>query len=97
MKTTLAAIIVTTAMLGANVALANDPVPYPDVGTGGDSKIKGGGKVKVDSSSASESSGTQKSIISSKGGKTTQTTSSSNVKVEGKQVIINSSPGANNH
>jgi hypothetical protein len=84
--------IAITAMLGANVALATDPVPYPDVGSGGDSKIQGSGKVKVDSSSASDSSGTRKGIVTSQG-KTTQNTASSNVKAEGKPVINLSSPG----
>ena len=62
-----------------------DPVPYPDVGSGGST-----GKsvnIKGSSSSTSTDTGTTKGVVSSNNtGKTTFTSSSSTVKVEGKNV-----------
>ena len=88
MKTTAHALILAVTLCSATIAVAKDPVPYPDVGGGG----SGGDKVdvsdkKVETTPATtDSSGTLKSSPISQG-KTTYQQSSSKVKMEGKNVV----------
>ena len=71
-----------------------DPVPYPNVGSGGSTKVDGKSvNINGSSSSTSTDSGSTKGMVSSKNtGKSTYASSSSNVKAEGKNVTRLNTP-----